>query len=302
MPDDLIPPAPAAPPAPPAAPPAAPAPPAALPAEPPARSRRADDDVGTPEERATISNIRQRERKRAMKDLYGTDDEEEIERIKRRRAEADSAFEKNQQELERLRQKDAEAERAKMSETERLSADITALREENKQLKDQVAKAREEALTERQNSAVKQAAIRHRIRAKPAVLRVVLAEFAAHYLSLTNTERRRFASQPEAERMLERWMGRFAKENPEMCEAAPAAAADKPEERPAAIAQPRPAVRRPVGTQRPAAPPAARSATTARSPDMDENGKTTLPGRPNSMTRAEVDAFKRKNNIGRRAG
>lgn len=284
----------------PVAPAAALPPPAAAPPAAPARRTVVDVEGETPEERATISNIRERERKRALKDAYGTDDPDEIERIRRQRAEDAQAREKEKAELEELRRKQAEAERSKMSETERLQADLKLKDDKIRELELELQKLREETLTVRQESAVKTTAVRHRLKAKPSIMRVVLAEFGAYYLGLTNTEKRRFRVPADAERMLDRWMAKFAKENPEMCEVAPAPKEEKKDETTTSPAVRTPTVvRQPVGAPRrpAAAPPPARSPTTARSPDMDENGKTTKPGLPNSMNSAELAAFKRKQGL-----
>ena len=302
MPPDELPAPPAAPPAQPtAAPPAGYVPPAApLPAQPPAApARRPADDEETPEDRARASNIRQRERAKANKELYGTDDPEEIERIKRQRSDRDAQFEKDQAELVALRKKDQDAERAKMSDVERLTADLAARDARIKDLEAELAKTKQEAVSERQSSLVKQAAVRHRIKAKPSIMRVVLSEFGAHYLELTSVEKKQWASPAAAERLLDKWMGRFAKDNPEMCDAPPAVPADPAAAAPKPAA-PRPTVvRQPIGApRRPAPPPPARTPTTStRTADMDENGKTTRPGQPNSMNAAELAAFKRKQGL-----
>jgi len=299
MPDDLPPAPPGAPPIA-APPPAAPVitPPAAPPAPPPpARAAQDDDDL---EQRA--SDIRLRERRKALKEQWGTSDPDEIEKIKARRAEDDAARAREQEELKQLRADRDERERSKMTEVERLQTDLNTANGRIKELEGQLSAAKQEALSERQNGAVKQAAVRHRIKAKAAVMRVVLAEFGAYYLSLPALEKRRFADPTVAERQLDRWMRTFAKENPEMCEAAPKPAVEgdpPPPAAPAAGPPPaKPAVRRPLGA--PPAPrqnPQARTPPGVRPPGVDENGKTVKPGLPNSMNRSELEAYKRKQGL-----
>jgi hypothetical protein len=91
-------------------------------------------------------------------------------------------------------------------------------------------------------------------------------------------------------------MKRFAEENPELTDQAPLKAPKEPAPPPMRAAPP--PVRRPVGTGRPASPSPARTPQIPnRSPDQDENGKTTKPGLPNSMNKQELDAFLRKNKL-----
>jgi hypothetical protein len=303
MPDDLAPAATTQTP-----PPAAVVPPAAAVTPPPVAPPRSapaageDEDTRDEDHQRAISDVRIRERKRALKELWGTSDPDEIAKIKQQRAEADAAHAKEQEELKTLRTKEDERTRAQMTEVERLQADLTTANEKITTLTAQIAAAKQEVLSERQNGAVKQAAVRHRIKPKASVMRVVLAEFGAYYLSLSGLERRRMTDPTQAERHLDRWMRGFAKENPEMCEA-PAAATttddtvQTPAPKPAAPIA-RPGIRRPLGSApvrtsqvQPRVPPG------PRAPGTDENGKTVKPGLPNSMNAAELAAYKRKQGL-----
>lgn len=286
------------PPAPPAVlPPAAPAAVVPPPAAPPARLSREEEEDGR------ASDIRIRERKRALKEAYGTADPDEIAKIKQQQAEEKAKRDQEKQELDTLRAEREERDRAKMSEVERLQTDLNAEKEKNKTLEAQIQAAKQEILSERQNGAVKQAAVRHRIKNKASVMRVVLAEFGAHYISLTNLEKRRLIDATHAERYLDRWMRTFVKENPEMLDAPPAATTETTEtttettqtSKPPAA---KPPLRRPLGAtgQRPPAP-GQRVPPGPRAPGIDENGKTVKPGLPNSMNAAELAAYKRKQGL-----
>lgn len=281
--------------------------PGALPAaEPPVvPSRRYPDArrsevplVGTPEHDAMSSTIRERERKKALRDAWGTDDPSEIDRLKAKRAEAEAAAQRNNEELERLRTERAEQDRAKMSETERLTNDLTALKKECDELKAKLQLKENEVLTERQNSLIQQAAIRHKIKGKPSILRVVLQDYAAAYYGLSSLEKRRLTDKRQAEKHLERFMRKWAEENQDMCDTS---AVTTKEKEPSATTPPRPAaqpIRRPLGQARiPSNSSGRQVPTSPLMPGMDANGKTVKPGQPNSMTKAELEAYKRANRL-----
>lgn len=285
--------------------PVVPPPPPVVPARsaaPPTRQPIAgDEDTRDRDHDTAISNVRERERKRYLKDQFGTDDPDEIEKIKKARAEDAARVERERQELETLRKEREERNRASMSEVERLTTDLKTANDKISKLQEELTAAKQEALSERQNASVKQAAIRHRLKAKPAVLRVVLQDFATHFLALSGLEKRKFNNQVEAERALDRWMKRYASENPEMCDLPPKELKEE-ETTTTTTTAPRvatPPVRRPLGApaQKPGAPPARRVPTGAPTPGMDENGKTVKPGLPNSMNATELAAYRRKQGL-----
>lgn len=280
-------------------------PPAPPPAGPP--KRPTTEPVETDAERETrefgaYSDIRQRERRKFMRETYGTDDPEEVERIKAKRAETDAARVKEQEELTTLRKEREERDRAKMSEVERLTTDLNAEKEKVKDLQAQLDRTKHEVLTERQSSLIQQSAARHGVKPKPSILRVVLADYGTAYLALTNAEKARLKDRPTAERHLERFMKKWAAENADMC--VPDTAPKKKTVEDTTATTPRQPVvptRRPLGAPplRTQTPPA-RTATTPLRPGVDENGKTVKPGQPNSMNQAELAAYMRKNKL--RAG
>lgn len=249
-------------------------------ARPPAAPGPDDDDDS---HRRAISDIRIRERRKALKDNWGTDDPVQIEAIKAKQAEEKAERERRDQELEALRLEKTERERSQLSEVEKLKLDLTAANDKVAALERERDAAKQEVFTERQNSLVGLAAARLRVRSK--FLRMVRADLGSHYLALSSIEKKRFD-----EKALDRWMKGYIKENPEIVEvdATPTPVVTDP---PAPRA-PAPPVRRPVGG--PPARPGARP-TSVSTPRHGTNaaGKTTKPGQPNSMNAQELRDYQK---------
>lgn len=243
-----------------------------------------------------ISDVKERERRRLWREEYGTTDPDEVAKKKQERAAEAERLRKNEEELAQLRKEKADRDRASMSEVERLNADIKTLTEENRQLKEQLSRTQQEAMSERQNAAIQACAIRHKVKNKPSVLRVVMQDYAAAFLAMSNIERKALNDRVKAERHLDRFMKKWAEENEDMVEKeAPAAKETKDP----AASRPKPTiVRQPLGApRRPTTTPARPTTTSVLRPGFDENGKTVKPGLPNSMNAQELAAYKRKHGL-----
>lgn len=283
MPDDdeTLDPATGLPAVPPAVPPVVPpaVPPAAPPAAPPAppvqtsAQRKAAED-------ATASDIRKREKKKLLVAEYGTDDEEEVARIKeQRRAESEEA--------RTLKAKDEEAKRAQMGEVERLTADVTRLTSENEQLKLKIKNLEQDQVASKQDAKIRSLAVKH---IKPNKLKYAIIDFGEYIRSLTKADAAKID-----ELRTENWFKKFARENPDMAlgAAPPAAAAavdtadlddeGNPKPKPGTP----PAVQRPTRVVPAGKPKPAPAPPKPAVPDPLA-GKTPRPGFPNSMNKKEL--------------
>ena len=255
--------------------------------EEPAAARTVLGRGGQPMNEDAIADRARRERNRVLREEYGTHDPDKIKVIKQQRA-ADAAASKTAaEELARYKEQDAERERASMTETDRMKADLATANAKIEELTNKL-KAKEQSLLQTKQSAqLGQLAASHKIKAK--AVRLLEQDLATHYNSLTKPERARFD-----QRAIDRWVRRWASDNPEYVttEAAPAAAAPATETPAAAAPAARPPLRRPLGSRN--APPAKVQPATraAASPDVDPaTGKTLKPGQKNSMNHAEAQAF-----------
>ncbi len=267
-------------PAPAPAPTPAPAP-AALPAPVPAPAPApvAVKPTRTSEE-ATAADIRKREKAKALKELYGTDDLDEIERIKeKRRVEAE--------ELQNLKAKEEQTKREQMTEVQRLTDDVTRLTTENEQLKAKVKSLEIERVTNQQDAKIRSLAIKH---IKPSKLKYALIDFGEYIRTLTKADAAKID-----ELRTENWFKRFARENPDMSlEAAPPAPAtktdvvDDPEKKPEPKPGTPPPVARPTRVVPAGKPKPANPVPPTQSPPDPLAGKTPRPGLPNSMNKQEL--------------
>jgi hypothetical protein len=240
-----------------------PVPPAAPPAPPTRVIGRGGDEI--PEER--VSEIRARERRKFNKENYGTEDEDEVAKIKARN-------------LERLKKADeleAEAEKtrlANLSEADRLKEELRIEREQRASEKAKLERERDEAKStvavERQDVLINGIAVKH-VAAK--FVKVANVDLAAHVESLTKKQQAELT--PES---IEKWFKAYVKENPEFKIPAPAVA-KTPEEleaeakeraaRPPAV----PPKRAPIGAPRPGARPPTPAPRPATGPGVFK-GKT----------------------------
>jgi hypothetical protein len=187
------------------------------------------------------------------------------------------------EELKKLREEREKAEREKMTELQRIQADLEAERKMRSELE---AKLREEStarLYEKQDSAIYQIASRH-VDSSSLKLKTAKREFAEYIDSLPKSQVSRMS-----EKDIEKWFIKFTKENPEFARKTDAPPA------PAPVAKPLDPIKKPAG-----APPSTKKVVapapvgSSKDPTIDERGKTVKPGLPNSMSKAEIAAYLKK--------
>lgn len=235
-----------------------------------------------------VSDVRMRaanaERSRLWKELFGTDNPEEVKRIQ---TERDTKL----KEHEALRTAEEERKRAAMTEQERLQTDLNRVNEENRQLKEQLQAARADATMEKQDARITQVAVKY---IRPERIRYARTDLAAHVLTLTPSERKRFGA-PQ----LEKWFKGFVKDNPDfgVKAAEPAAAGGDAGDGSAAPgatngngAQPAKAApqpkRRVISAPK---PPQQRQTTPSTATGLE--GLTPRPGQPNSMNPKQLKQY-----------
>jgi hypothetical protein len=239
-------------------------------------------------------------------DEYGTTDPAEITKIREARKASTAEF-------ERLKKEREEHDRASLSEVERLKLENAELKKRVTELESATSQWETKVKVEKQDRAIATMALKY--------LESESVDFAKYQLNKHVRELPPEQRKRVNDRYLERWFTKWASEHPKMAkedpakasrslaakEAAAKAAAKKAAEARAAAkadadaaaargaprAPIRPAiVRPPPAPTRPAAA-AARPAPAPASPRAGMfAGKTTLPGRPNSMSPKELRAYK----------
>lgn len=264
-------------------------------APPPAQGAQAQTRVmGTGGELSeeAVSARMARERRKFLRDEYGTDDEAKVEEIRKARQARDEAVKAKEEELARYKAAEDERKRASMSELEKVQADLAAARAECDRLKQQIARMDRDLLSERQENQLNAVAGRHNV--EPRHVKLLKVELATHYRTLPKREQERFD-----EKQVDRFVRDWAKENPDYCKKAAPNGGQQ--------AQQRQTVKKPLGTQ---AQQRATATTTSQQqnqrpvgsqqvpPDVDPaTGKTTRPGQPNSMNKQELRAWAKKNGV-----
>lgn len=236
-----------------------------------------------------ISERVARERRKVLREEYGTDDAGKIAEIKAGRAKANDEFKARQEELDRLKKEKEDRERAAMTDGEKVALDLAAAKAEIETLKVSLAKAEEAVMAERQEMKLSQIASAAYI--IPEALDRLGRDMARHYKSLRSAEQKRFD-----QKAIERWVKGWAKDHPR-CVAQPEVPAATTTEQPAAPpAVAKPPVRRPVGAPAPQQQrqPPPRANSTNRAAGTNAAGKTVKPGLPNSMNQKELDAYYRE--------
>ncbi len=189
-------------------PPAA-APPAAAP--PPAPAPRVVGHGGgeIPPER--VSEIRAAERRKFNKENYGTEDEDEVARIKA----------SNAAKLKKAEELEAEQEKKRLeslSEKDRLAEELRVERaqraEEKSKLERERDVARQSLEVERQDVLITSLASKY---VKPSLLKAAKVEFGEYIDTLTQTQMKAL-KQPD----IDKWFAKFVKDNPDYKPAAPA--------------------------------------------------------------------------------
>lgn len=237
--------------------PAAPsgAPTTAAPASPPAPAPSATP--GAPGKRVTLAQDDLKDRisrakSQALKDVFGTDNAEEI-RTRLAKTEA-------------LEQQAEMAKRAAMSEQQKLQHDLTKSRAERDRYRTELAMAQEREVVREQGSFVERIAVKH---VNPQALDEASLAFAR---KVATTDPKIVAKW--SERNIDEWFKKYVTDKPFMAKtsAAPTAAAPRRIER--AVG----------GATRPAPRPASPASGSAN------GGKTFRPGQPNSMSKEESRA------------
>jgi len=257
---------------------APPPPPEGAGAPPPAGERSVVGHGGDMSPEA-ISERVGRERKKWLKEEYGTDDEREIARVKQERVDASAARENETAELKKYRD-DAEAKRrSDMTELERAKADLVAKEKELDEAREELNGIRTDTLAEKQDAIVGRV-LSGQIDER--YLDLARPKLARHFRELTKDEQTGFD-----ERKLERWARTFVKDYPETARKAdPPAVVGDPAAPPA-----KPAPRRaPVRTSKVEPGSASPKPAPAAGPGVLA-GKTVKPGQTNSMTKSELNEF-----------
>lgn len=230
-----------------------------------------------------VSELRANERRKFNKETYGTEDEEEVARIKA----------KNSARLKKADELEAEAEKARLaslSEADRLKEELRVEREQRTTEKTKLERERDVALqsleVERQDVLITGLASKY---VGPKFLKLAKVEFGEYVDGLTKAQLKEL-TQPA----IDKWFAKFVKENPEYKPAAPAVAKtaeEIAEEEKLRAARP-PAVpprRAPVGAPRPGARPPVPAPRPASGPGIHAGKKV------KDMTPKELDAFYKAN-------
>ncbi len=248
----------------------------------------------TPEE-ARAHNIRERERRRANMEAWGTDDPLAIARIKQQRQEQETARATQDEEYRRLKAEKEERERSTMTEQQKLQADLDRQKAEN------TAQAARIAVLESEHAYLSQD-LRLRpiidVHVRPRMAKYAQIEFAGYLKTLTD-------DQVEAltERQIDKWFKKFVEENPEFAKEGGKAEAGKAGEGAtgdagkaaaagtAGAGKAAPVVRKVFATTsrvRPGGP----VENAGKGGGLE--GKTPRPNQPNSMNKAELREHQRK--------
>ena len=235
-----------------------------------------------------IADVRRRERRKLLREEYGTDNEEEVARIKKQRAEEADQRKREAEELATFKAAEDERKRASQTDLERVTDELTKSKERVQQLERELADTKRQVIVVKQDAVLSQKIASHRFKASRA--KYVLRDMAEYVHALPKKEQEKFG-----DREIDRWLRKYAAENPDFLEPAPAAPAaaagageageggeGTPKPRPAAPAAPARPIRRPVGADK--RPPQQRPAP------VTDVKKTFAPGKANSMTDAEVKA------------
>ncbi len=264
-------------PAPAAAPIPAPAPVAAaaptLPSPAPAAPARAPKD---PAIEARINDQAERKIKKQLRTLFGTDDEEEIQRRV-------TSHTETQAELARLQAEEERRKRESMSETEQLRQDLQTVTADRDQLKAQLEEFKKNDLANKQNQKLIEWASAF---IRPNRIRHALSDFREYVIGLKAEDRKRVNEQ-----ITKNWFKKYALENPDFALAAEkpvVASTEATTEKPEATTKPAAAPAAPAGLRplRPLGAPKPAPKPNAALPPADPfAGYDPRPGRPNSMSK-----------------
>ena len=245
---------------------------------------------GGPMSEEAIADRVARDRKKWLRETFGTEDEAEAKkRMQQLEAEAEQRR-KDQADLDRYRQAEEKRKREQMSREERLQADLQKEREKRAQLETQLREKEENEVVSQQDQVIRDEAVRH---VDDRYVKYARRDLAEHFRQLPEKDQKSFGPT-----QLKKFMREWAKDNPAMARQADAGKgngqAQQGEGQPAQPAKPKPQPRRaPMATSRAnpsrGAPPEAGKG----GPDIVA-GKTVKPGLPNSMSKAELNQHYRE--------
>lgn len=225
-----------------------------------------------------VSQVRERARRAALREAFGTDDPAKIQQIKAQRAKEQEAIQAEREELARLREQEEARKRESMSEQEKLNADLEKARQEAERYKNEIETMKREAAFREQDQQVQSIASEF---IDPEASEFVCDKFARHVMSLPKSKVK--AMKPED---VQKWFRDFAAQHPKFARQAgdqPPAQLEKPKPKPQPRRVPVRTSKKPVGGKPSAQPQTGATQTPDRS-----GGKTVLPGRKDSMTKAEL--------------
>lgn len=179
------------------------------------------------------------------------------------------------EELQKLKDEQEKAKREKLSREEQLNADLEAERAKRAKAEQDLQAARQTSTYAQQDALITQIAIRHVDPTSRVKVSAAKVAFSDYVQTLSKDQRARLS-----EAAIDRWFRRFVRQEPDFAPKAPVAPTSAA---PAASTTP---VRKPISSPTPPRPPA--PGAQPKDPTIGANGKTTLPGRPNSMNRKEL--------------
>jgi len=220
-----------------------------------------------------------RERRRLLREEYGTDDATRVAQIREQRKTESERF-RTLSAAEEARQREA------MTAQQRLEADLAKERERAATLEAQIKELRDSQVIDRQTAQLTEIASKH---IDPSLSEWALSKFQRHLREMPVDQIKRLTP-----RAIERWFVKFAEDNPRARKDLPPNTSKTADQAPAKV-EPAPAVtprRVPLATStaRNGGAPKPR-APGGPVPGGTVGGKTIKPGQPNSMTRAEVQEF-----------
>lgn len=260
------------------------------PVAPPRPSVRAE---GTPPtEPPYLKHRIQRAAEQAQKELLSKVGVSSLDELEKRNRERD-------EELARLRKAEEESKLSKMSDAERRDAQIEQLRKENEEYRRMAEenRVRYEAVTF--DTKVSDVAARH---INPALRKEAVLRLRQDLNEMKQKDPKAFNEfRKNEEQSIERYYRQLARKNPiyaipQAPSQEPPKASPKPPGKGGPVRLGTPRLTTPGATRKVISSPAAKPPVSAETPGQRTdptliNGKTILPGRPNSMTPAEVAAY-----------
>lgn len=273
-------------------------PPAAGAGDPPDEAPAADDGAGTSTETSegeapvvghggremsgeAISARVERANKKQLREIFGTDDPDQIKAIVAKGKESGTVrTPAEQEEFDRLKRQESARTRARLTQQQRSDADIKTKDARILELEGQITRRDQDVAVSEQDSVINEAAQGH---IEPGLMRHVRRDLAAHLTELQTSNPAAFAK--FGPRQLGRYFERYAVDNPSF--AVKAAQEEGSAPAPATPSKPAPVKRQVTTTKTHARPPA----PSAPDGPGSFNGKVVKPGQPNSMNKQELREY-----------